>query len=344
VEDVPLAPPPPPAAAIIVPNAAVAAEQGGKDVARMEYSKPCLLFQLAFVLFVTIGIFLAGDVRFLEDNESVAVSVVAASSAVAVHTVIPSGAPYPYGGRDNDGELYEFQSNLLMSLAGDVLVHEDELSVAAVAVHTVIPSGALYPCGGRGNDGELYEFQSTNPMVMAGDALVLEDDVGSAVHTVIPQEAPYPRGGRYVDGELYECIRWAASAIAFLVWYFIVLYWTWLQQEPFLTILVTVVGLAVRRHLAERWAIHQKEWYVIRYRTLVYEALYMTHGPIEADVLFARVAARAFPSNRIKRDQLKAKVWKYIVRDANEDYRIEIEQVQGKAIWEWVALAPPAGL
>jgi hypothetical protein len=109
------------------------------------------------------------------------------------------------------------------------------------------------------------------------------------------------------------------------------------------TILVTVVGLAVRRHVAERWAIARKERYVLRHRALVYNALYETHGPVAADALWSRVAHQAFPSDRKKRQQLKAKVWKHIVRDAARDDRIIIEQVQGgKAIWEWVDVAPPA--
>jgi hypothetical protein len=341
-----------------------------------------------------------GDVLVLEDELSVAVNV-AAGDAVAVHTVIPSGAPYPCGGRDNDGELFELQSNLTV-LTGDALVLEDE-SVVAVSIaagddlYTVIPRKTPYLRGGRYINGELYERQRqpSNRMSLAGDALVLEDEyvavsvtagdavgdaalvledesvmvsvtagdvvgdalvvedesvvvsvaAGDAVATVIPQETPHPRGGGSIDGALFQCIRWVASAVAFLVWHAIVLYWAGFQQEPITTILVTVVGLAVRRHLAERWAIYQKEWYVIHYRTLVHEALYRTHGPIAADVLWGRVAARAFPSSRRKRDQLKAKVWKYIVINADDDFRIEITQVQGKAIWEWVDdKAPPAGL
>jgi hypothetical protein len=340
---------------------------------------------------------LAGEVLVLEDEFVAAISVAASSSAVAVYTVIPSGAPYPRGGRNNDGELFEQRQSNLTSLAGDAfLVLQDE-SAAVVSVaagddlYTVIPRiKTPYLRGGRSINGELYERrQSSNRMSLAdhalvvedeyvavsdtagdavgdalvledesvmvsvtagdavgdalvledesvmvsvitagdavGDALVLEDEsvmvsvitAGDAIATVIPQEMPHPRGGGSIDGALFQCIRWVASAIAFLVWHAIVMYWAGFQQEPITTILVTVVGLAVRRHLA---------------------------GPIAVDALWGRVAARAFPSNRQKRDQLKAKVWKYIVINADDDYRIEITQVQGKAIWEWVDDKAPAGL
>jgi hypothetical protein len=141
-------------------------------------------------------------------------------------------------------------------------------------------------------------------------------------------------------------MRWwrvAASAIPCFVWAVMVGYWSWLCQAPMTTVVVTVIGLAVRRHVAERWAITCKERYVLRHRAMVYNALYETHGPVAADALFARVAHHAFPSNHKKRQQLKAKVWKHIVRDAARDDRINIEQVQGgNAIWEWVDVAPRA--
>jgi hypothetical protein len=205
------------------------------------------------------------------------------------------------------------------------------------------------PRGGFGEQsigGEQYEWRSVPQNETT--ALAVVDPVVVVYDTVIPSEtSSCPRGSDEpsIDGEpLYRSMRWwrVASAMAYFVWAVMVGYWSWLGQAPMTTMVVTVVGLAVRRHVAERWKIARKVRYVLRYRALVYNALYETHGSVAAEALFARVVHRVFPSDRKKRQQLKAKVWKHIVRDAARDDRIHIEQVQGKAIWEWVDGAPPA--
>jgi hypothetical protein len=291
------------------------------------------LFVKCFV-FVLVALVFAGEVHVHYHG----------AGPPAIRTVIPSEMPsfLPRGGIDEQsigGEPYEWRSSANTTLAS-----------TAVAIRTDIPSemsSFFSPRGGMDEQsigGERYEWRSVPQNETA--AFVVVDPV-VAIDTVIPSETPFCPSGddeRSSDGEPYRSLRWVASAIAYFVWSVMVGYWSWLCQAPMTTVVATVVGLAVRRHVAERWAIARKERYVIRHRALVYNALYETHGPVAADALFARVSYRVSPSDQKKRQQLKAKVWKHIVRDATSDDRIKIEQVQGKAIWEWVDCVPPAGL
>jgi hypothetical protein len=278
----------------------------------------------------------------------------AGGPSAIIDSVIPSEMPSfcPRGGRDVlsiVGEPCEWRPVANSTRA--MVPRPATAASTAVAIRTVIPSemsSFFFPRGGideQSIGGEQYEWRSVPTNETA--ALVVVDPVVAAVDTVILSEKPFfrPRGSDEpsIGGEPYRSMRWwVASAIAYLVWSVMVGYWSCLHQAPITTVVTMVVGLALRRHFAERWAIARKERYVIRHRALVYHALYETHGPVSADALWARVAHRAFPSDQKKRQQLKAKVWKHIVRDATSDDRINIEQVQGKAIWEWDDCVPPA--
>jgi hypothetical protein len=167
------------------------------------------------------------------------------------------------------------------------------------------------------------------------------------------------QGGVYAYAQVWA--RTVASKLAFVVWSVLVtvyaIYSSWFRQAPVITVGITLVGLAslkaLQVYLATWRAREEKKNMVLKYRRLAYTELYRTPpGPVEADVVFARVAMQAFPTSRAKREELKAKVWRHILNDADKDDRVDVTKTSTegategvattKTFWEWTDELPPA--
>jgi hypothetical protein len=147
-------------------------------------------------------------------------------------------------------------------------------------------------------------------------------------------------------------VRQVVSTMAFVVWSVLVsllaIYSSWFRQAPWVTVVGTFVGLVVFfaavRRIKEVRAIKDKERRVIGFIQLANAELYRAAGRVEAEEIFDRVAQQAFPNSRASRDQLKAQVWRHVLREARNDSRIVVTTEEGgnRTFWEWTDPSTPA--
>jgi hypothetical protein len=275
-----------------------------------------------------------------------------------------SAAPCPPGGRCLDGELYECIPNL--QVLNGVCVLEDSAAVKIKMIDRLLQKYSFDHIRTNKNDDNPYfaRQEQGRPLyylASVAKALQIQADAELLYAANILQDTFLISGGflvgvhpnKAIQGSVYAhaqvFIRTVASTISFLVWSVLVtlfaIYSSWFRQAKILTIFATVgvlyVLLIATQIYRARQALYQQERRVLEYRKMVFLELHKTRGQVEAEVVMARVLAKAFPSNRQKREQLKKDVWRHILRDAADDGRIRTEIVQGKTFWEWTDSEAP---